>query len=109
MFRIGQNDPGLVALSDVGVRRAEVDQAGDFSFLVDRTEIEVEPVLRCFGFGTRPNGGRGAGRATVGSRVFRIVVHNDPAERDAHRRPQRLWIGRVDDELLPLGGFAWSV
>ena len=42
-LRIGQNDPSLVALSDIGIRRTEVDEASYFSFLVDRTEIEMKP------------------------------------------------------------------
>jgi hypothetical protein len=80
-LRIGQNDPRFVALSDIGIRRAEVDQASYLSLLVDRTEIEVKPVLDRLRL---RHSSKQQARDLVGRRsdleFFGIVVHNDPAQ-----------------------------
>jgi hypothetical protein len=102
-LRIGQNDRSLVALSDVGIRRAKVDQASHFSFLVVRTEIEMEPVLgglRLRYSSEQQTGDLDGRRSDL--EILRIVVHNDPAQRRRPPSPQRLWVGRVDDDLFPV-------
>ena len=41
-FRVGEHDPRLVALADVGTGGAEVEQAGDGGIPVDGPEVEVQ-------------------------------------------------------------------
>jgi hypothetical protein len=48
-FRVGEHDPGHVALADVGAAGAEVEEPLHLVFLVVGVEVEMQSVLMGFG------------------------------------------------------------
>lgn len=48
-FRVGEDHPGLVSLTDVDPRRSQSDQAFNLGLLIIGTKIEMQPILHCLG------------------------------------------------------------
>jgi hypothetical protein len=86
VFGIGQNDPRLVTLSDIGLGCAEIIQTSHFSFLVDRRRSRWSWLLVVLVSGVRAKQQDETRRTAglVGRRsdleLLRIVVHDDPAQ-----------------------------
>src|SRR5580704_11803229 len=87
-LRVGQDNPALLALADIGVPGAQAEQAADLLALlpVGRAEVEMEPVLDALALGHAGEGqyrrhraavvlAAGRGRRADGDDCVVLVLH----------------------------------
>jgi hypothetical protein len=109
-LRVGEYNPGLLALSDVDPLRAEADEALDLRVTVMWAEVKVQSVLHYLPL---RDSDEQQPRAPIGRRtdleLLGIVVHDHPAERVQPPAAEGSGIAGVDDDLFPLDAHPQSV
>jgi hypothetical protein len=109
-FRVGQDDPCLDALADIGPRGAEGEEPLDLCVLVVGTEVEVQPVLARLALRHRDEEKpRKAVFVRSDLELVGLVVDHYPAERFLPPAAKRHWIFRVNVNLLPFKTHVLSI
>lgn len=102
-LRVGQNHPRDIALPNVNTRSSEPNQSLDFGYLIVRTKIDMETILRllCILDGQEQDA-RKLIRLRLDLKDGRDVVDDNPIERLAPPPTQRGRVMRGDHDLFPL-------
>lgn len=101
-FRVGHDDPGLLALTDVHLLRAQAFQSDDFSILIIRNEIEVQAILDRLGFRREKKEHGWPDSAWIAQFDPFIVLRCDlPTKRLRPPPAERARVLRVDGDLFP--------
>lgn len=109
-FGIGQDDPGLVALTHVRQARTQGQQTTDLGIPVDRAKVEMEAILDGLAF--RYAHEEKARQSVAGRPNLELVaglVHDDPSEGLLPPAPERDWIVCINARLFPLQAHQTSV
>ena len=100
-FRIGQNNPGCFALTDVDAGGPESNESLDLHLLVVGHPIKMEPVLTLFALGNL--GEKYTGRPTRGrSQLYYVIflAHDLPPRGDLPPSRERRTIATIDNNFL---------
>jgi hypothetical protein len=102
-FRVGQDDPGDDALTDVDASSAEVHEPLNLCPLVIRSEVKMKPVLgrRLGGIDWLEDDPRELIGFLANLELTRVIVDHGPFERHGPPSTERDWVNRVDDQLVP--------